>query len=292
MPDTNDVSIIVTYYKTPEVLQECLRRLDRYASRAELIVVDNDSQDGTLETLKQTRPDIKALWASNHSMADMVNTGLKAASKSYLLQMNADVYLEENSLSGMLECLQNPKVGLAGPRCKDKDNNWQQQGLLYKRYYAQLERSSARSIAVSWLSGCCTMLRRDVYEKVGGMDPRFRFYNEDLEWSWRIRKAGYECRLVRNVLTHLGGSSTPKDPKFLIEGYRGGMLLSQMYKPKWYQEAHKQIVLLEAGYKQRFGSDIEKIAYKKIQQMFERNTFSTSPFGPNLREENPDFNLQ
>jgi N-acetylglucosaminyl-diphospho-decaprenol L-rhamnosyltransferase len=277
-----DVSIIVTYYKTPEILQECLRRLGMYAPEAEIIVVDNDSRDGTLEKLAQTHPHIKGLWASNHSMADLVNVGLKAASKNYLLQMNADVYIQVDTIPALLEGLQNPKVGMVGPRCKDKNGNWQNQGLLYKPYYLQLEYSQNKSVAVSWLSGCCTMLRRDTLEKVGGMDSNFRFYNEDLEWSWRICKAGYECRLVKNVVTHLGGSSTPKDPRFLIEGYRGGMVLSQMYKPKWYQEAHKRVVLLEAAYKQRFGTELEKVAYKRIQEMFEEGNFSESPFGETL----------
>jgi N-acetylglucosaminyl-diphospho-decaprenol L-rhamnosyltransferase len=274
-----DVSIIVTYYKTPEILQECLRRLGNYANGAEIIVVDNDSKDGVLERLA---PNIKGLWARNHSMADMVNVGLKAASKSYLLQMNADVYIEQDTLPGMLESLQNPKVGMVGPRCKDKQDQWQNQGLFYKSYYLQLEMAQTKSIAVSWLSGCCTMLRRDTLEKVGGMDPQFRFYNEDLEWSWRIRKAGYECRLVKNVVTHLGGSSTPKDPRFLIEGYRGGMVLSQMYKPRWYQAVHKKVVILEALYKQRFGTETKKKAYKQIYDMFVSQEFSKSPFGETL----------
>jgi N-acetylglucosaminyl-diphospho-decaprenol L-rhamnosyltransferase len=281
----NEVSIIITYYKTPEILQVCLQRLEMYAKGAEIIVVDNDSKDGMLESLAQSHPEVKALWARNHSMADMVNVGLKAASKNYLLQMNADVFVEQDTVPAMLECLQNPKVGMVGPRCKDKHGRWQNQGILYKPYYLQLELSQTKSISVPWLSGCCSMLRRDTLEKVGGMDTQFRFYNEDLEWSWRIRKAGYECRLVKNVVTHLGGSSTPKDPKFLIEGYRGGMVLSQMYKPKWYQVVHRQVVILEAKYKQRFGDPLEKQAYREIQEMFEKQDFSQSPFGESLSEE-------
>ena len=286
MPNENDVSIIVTYYKTPEILQECLRRLDIYAPHAEIIVADNNSKDGSLEGLAQTHPHIKPIWANNHSMADLVNTGLKVATKDYLLQMNTDVYIEEDTIGAMLECLQNPKVGMVGPRCKDKHNDWQNQGIFYKSYYLQLQFTKAQGIKVPWLSGCCTMLRRDVLEKVGGMNSSYRFYNEDLEWSWRIQKAGYECRLLRNEVTHLGGSSTPKDPKFIIEGYRGGMVLSQHYKPGWYQMAHRQVVLLEAIYKQHFGSTLEKKSYKKIQDMFEQNNFIQSPFGETLSEEN------
>jgi N-acetylglucosaminyl-diphospho-decaprenol L-rhamnosyltransferase len=286
---SSNISVVVTHYKTPDILQECLRRINLYAPEAEIIVADNDSRDGTLEGLAQTHPHVKGVWAKNHSMADIVNTGLKAASKDYILQMNADVYIEADTLGAMLEDLQNPKVGMVGPRCKDRTGNWQNQGLLYRRYILALEINSAPSINVSWLSGCCTMLRREVLEKTGGLNSSFRFYNEDLEWSWRLRAGGYQCRLLKHVVTHLGGSSTPKDPKFTIEGYRGGMVLSQQYKPRWYQEAHRRVVLLEAKNKQRSGNTLEKDAYRAIHAMFINNEFNESPFGETLGQENERF---
>jgi N-acetylglucosaminyl-diphospho-decaprenol L-rhamnosyltransferase len=169
------------------------------------------------------------------------------------------------------------------PRCKDKTGGWQNQGLPYKRYYQYLALTKAKSVSVSWVHGCCQMLRSDVLEKVGGMNPSYRFYNEDTEWSWRIRKAGYTCELLSNVVTHLGGSSTPKNPLFLVEGYRGGFTLSQRYKSALYQKLHRAVVITEAGYQSRFSKDeVKRQAYKTIETMFRKNEFDESPFGETL----------
>jgi N-acetylglucosaminyl-diphospho-decaprenol L-rhamnosyltransferase len=286
----SSLTVIVTHYRTPEILWECLQRLELYAKEAVKIVVDADSQDGTLEELAKRFPEVQGVQAENHSYANLVNTGLKLATTPYILQMNADVYIEEDTVQGMLEHLQDSKVGMISPRCKDKHGKWQQQGFLYRRHYAYLERAQAKSVAVSWVHGCCQMLRRDVLEKVGGMNSSLRFYNEDTEWSWRIRKSGYQCKLVSNVVTHLGGSSTPKDPKFLIEGYRGGYVLSQRYKSRLFQKLHRAFVIAEAGYQSRFNKDNTKCrAYKAIEKMFRESGFDESPFGETLSEANENF---
>jgi N-acetylglucosaminyl-diphospho-decaprenol L-rhamnosyltransferase len=282
----------VTHYRTPEILWECLRRLELYASDAVKIVVDADSQDGTLEDLAKRFPKVRGIWTKNHSLANAVNVGLKAAQTPYILQMNADVYLEPDSIAVMMGRLQNPKVGMVGPRCKDKDGKWQNQGLPYKRYHWYLDIAKAEHVTVSWLHGCCQMLRADVLENAGGMNTSYRFYNEDIEWSWRIRKAGYACELLSTVVTHLGGSSTPKDPKFLIEGYRGGMVLSQRYKSSWYQQIHRAVVITEAGYQSRFSKDaVKRKSYSAIEKMFRANSFAESPFGETLQDTNQLFSF-
>jgi N-acetylglucosaminyl-diphospho-decaprenol L-rhamnosyltransferase len=286
----SSVTIIVMHYRTPEILWECLRRLELYAKEAVKIVVDADSQDGTLEELSKRFPDVQGVWAANHSYANLVNTGLKLATTPYVMQMNADVFIEEDTVNGMLEHFQNSNVGIISPRCKTKEGKWQQQGLLYRRHYAYLARTKAKSVAVSWVHGCCQMTRRDVIEQVGGINSSYRFYNEDIEWSWRIRRAGYECRLVSNVVTHLGGSSTPKDPRFLIEGYRGGYVLSQRYKSAVFQKLHRAFVITEAGYQSRYSKDETKRgAYKAIEKMFRGNRFNESPFGETLGDTNENF---
>jgi N-acetylglucosaminyl-diphospho-decaprenol L-rhamnosyltransferase len=289
-PPSSLLTIIVTHYRTPEILWECLSRLERCAKDAVKIVVDARSRDGTLEELPKRFPDVQGVEAANHSYASLVNTGLKLAATPYLMQLNADVFIEEDTVPGMLGQLQDEKVGMVSPRCKNKDGQWQRQGLLYRRHYAYLEKTKANSVAVSWVHGCCQMLRRDTLEKVGGMNSSYRFYNEDIEWSWRIRRAGYECRLVSNVVTHLGGSSTPKDPKFLIEGYRGGYVLSQQYKSERFQKLHRAFVITEAGYQSRFSKDATKRrAYQGIEKMFREDRFGESPFGATLLEENDRF---
>jgi N-acetylglucosaminyl-diphospho-decaprenol L-rhamnosyltransferase len=290
VPTPSSLTIIVTHYRTPDILWECLRRLELYAQDAVKLVVDADSQDGTLEELAKRFPEVQGVWAENYSYANLVNTGLKLATTPFVMQMNADVLIEQDSVPGMLAHLQDSKVGVVSPRCKDKHGQWQQQGVLYRRHYAYLEQTKTTSVPVSWTHGCCQMLRREVLEKVGGMNSSYRFYNEDIEWSWRIRKAGYACRLVSNVVTHLGGSSTPRDPKFLVEGYRGGYVLSQHYKSAAFQKLHRAFVITEAGYQSRFSNnETKRRAYRAIEKMFREKRFDESPFGETLGDANVNF---
>ncbi|MGL4609671.1 MAG: glycosyltransferase family 2 protein [Trueperaceae bacterium] len=286
MPNLQSLSIIVTHYRTPDILWECLRRLELFAQgAATVLVIDADSQDGTLKELQKRFPNAHGIHAHNHSYANLVNTGLKATNTPYILQMNADVFLEEDTLYALLERVQHLKVGMVGPRCKDKNGTWQFQGLPYQPYYWYLALSKATYVSVSWVHGCCQMLRRDVLERVGGMNSSYRFYNEDIEWSWRMRRAGYHCEMVSSIVTHLGGSSTPKNPQFLVEGYRGGMVLSQQYQSAWYQHSHRVVVLAEAMYQRRFAKDtVRREAYGAIEKMFREGKFDESHFGKTLLE--------
>ena len=153
-----------------------------------------------------------------------------------------------------------------------------------------MQLTGVKSIPVNWLSGCCQMVKREVIEQVGGMNSSLRFYNEDVEWCWRIRKAGWYCDMVRSEVTHLGGSSTPHDPKFLIEGYRGGYLLSQRYKPRWYQTMHKRFVQTEVFYQSRFSKDeTKRSTYKTIATMLSESKINESPFGITLNSTNSKF---
>ncbi len=77
------------------------------------------------------------------------------------------------------------------------------------------------------------------------MDERFFFYNEDLEWCTRARRKGWQVLLVPRRVLHLGGSSTPKDPRFIAEGYRGGLLFTRDYYP-YLHGLHRKAVWLEA----------------------------------------------
>ncbi len=284
-----DLSVIISHYKTPDILWRCLEHVMAAVPEAEVIVVDADSQDGTLESLAQHYPSIQGITTHNHSLAHAVNTGLAASQQPIMLQMNADVFIGREAILHMREALEQNRVGLVGPVCH-KDGVLQNQGVLYRRHYWELQGRECPWLKVNWLSGCCQMLRRSTYEAVGGMSTKLRFYNEDIEWSWRIRQAGWHCVLVSSRAEHLGGSSTPRQPAFVIEGYRGGMLLSQWYKPRWYQSLHRQAVLSAARYQQHYSSDpIYKEAFRSIYLMFQANDYSQSPFGPTLNSLNPHF---
>ena len=283
------LSIVVTHYETPQLLADCLKQLSALAPEVPVTVVDTSLSNGAL-AVGAAFPRVDMLSAVNHSMANAVNLGLKRAlrgSSPFILQMNADVILSEHTLPTMVAALQRPGVGMVGPRCRTPTGTWQHQGVLYERYYALLQ-LGMRAVPVSWLSGCCQMVSREVVERVGGLDSSFRFYNEDIEWCWRVRAAGYRCELLRESVVHIGGASTPDSPLFLLEGLRGGYQLSRRYQSPLYRELHRRAVAAYANLQIRLHRD-SHTPYKQVKQMFERELFAESPFGSTLNETNVHF---
>ncbi len=283
------LGLIVVHHRTPELLQACLERVARFAPGADVLVVDT-GPEGAAPVGRFG--DVRLVHTSNHSLAHAVNVGLKSwletSSRPFAAHLNADVMIGADTLPALQSVLERENVGVVGPRVVTPEGAWQNQGLPYRRHYRRLARvsgpaGSAPSVSVPWLSGCLQMTRRDVVERVGGMNSTLRFYNEDMEWCWRMRAAGFECRLVGTTALHIGGASTPAATPFLVEGYRGGYRLSEMYKPPLYRALHRAVVRAEAGWKAGFSKDArQRDAYKGVLKLFGGEW--SSPFGETLED--------
>lgn len=282
----DSLTILVIHYRTPDLLRECLARLETFAPNARVVVLDSSPPGETPDHGSDFG--VETVSVPNHSFAHTLNCGLKLVTTSFVAHMNADVFVDAETFPALLRAVQEPGVGMVGPRARTRDGKLQRQGLPYKRHYARLGRSRQDSVTVPWLSGCLQLVRREAVAAVGGMDASLRFYNEDMEWCFRLRRAGWACRLVKADVLHLGGSSTPKDPRFIVEGYRGGYKLSQRYHGRVYQQAHRGAVRFVSGWEKRFARDpVQRQAAEQIDEMFRRGEFDESPFGETLSDTNP-----
>ncbi len=272
---SKDYSIIVVSHNTRGVLGECLQRLQAHYPEAEKIVVDSASTDGSPEWVEAHHPAVKVFRVPNRGYAFAVNRGLEAATRPWVVEMNTDIYLESGDLEALQQALQeNPKAALAGPTLQTPQGRLQSFGPFYAPNYWFLRQPRA----ISWISGALIMARQDALDQIGGMDERFFFYNEDLEWCARARRQGWQVLLVPRKVLHLGGSSTPKDPRFMAEGYRGGLLYSREYLPLLHG-LHKKAVGLEAYLRQRLEPDpLRRQGYGLIMQMLREDRLEVSPF--------------
>lgn len=269
-----ELSILVISHNSSRVLPECLERLHKYYPHAQQVVVDAASSDGSLELARQW-PNLKTLSVANRGYAYAVNRGLEVVSGHYVAIMNSDVYLEAGDLEALVAALTtHPKAVMAGPVLITPQGRPQSFGPFYAPYYFNLHKPRP----VTWISGALIVLRRDHLPQLGGMDERFFFYNEDMEWGIRARRKGFEVLLIPRKVLHLGGASTPNDPRFIAEGYRGGLLLSQAHY-SWIHGLHRKAVLLEAQLRVTLDPNPKrKAAYKLLLSRLGRQKDLPSSF--------------
>lgn len=232
-----DLSIIIVSYNNLQLLENCLNSVYENIGNTityEIIVVDNNSQDGTLKMLQEKFPGVKVIDnQENFGFAKANNQGMKIAKGRYFLLLNNDTFVFRDSLEKMISFLdQNKTAGAASPKLLNADGKT-----------TQIQGSSANKKiwlkttpqSVTFISGAAFMIRRLAYEKIGGLDEKFFFYNEDLDWCLRLRKAGWEIYYYPlSTVIHYGGkSSVLIKRKTLIEGFKGGLYFCYKHHRNW-----------------------------------------------------------
>ncbi|WP_424831774.1 glycosyltransferase family 2 protein [Ruegeria sp.] len=230
-----DLSVIIVNYKTADETSKAVQSVLDHSGAldVEVIVVDNDSQDGSVEALREAHPQIDVLdTGHNGGYAWGNNIGIRRAQGRYLLVLNPDALVYEGTLERAVAYMdKNPEIGILGGHVSLE--NGTQQPTLFREVslnklfwslfvpnrvlrrsqlfgdqrYASLSRDTVQDVEV--VAGCFMMLSRDVVDKVGMMDDRFFMYSEESEWCWRVRQAGLKVRYNPDVrLMHYGAVST------------------------------------------------------------------------------------
>ena len=229
------LSVIIVNWNVRDLLQRALASV--YTSWGkqpglEIIVVDNASHDDSVTMLRTTFPDVQVIAnTENRGFTGGNNQGLAAATGDFLLLLNPDTEIVENTLPRMVEYLRtHPDVGMIGPQLLNPDGSVQSSRRrfptlpvlflestwleklaprkLLRYYYAQEQPDDAIQ-DVDWITGAAMLARREAVAQVGGMDEGFFMYSEELDWCRRIRDAGW--RIVyfpeAHVIHHEGKSS-------------------------------------------------------------------------------------
>ena len=233
-----DLSIIIVNYNVKEFLQNLIHSIEKASTKItkEIIVIDNASDDGSVEFLKEKFPQIRLIANKiNLGFGKANNIGLKEAKGKYILLLNPDTIVAEDTFEKMLEFFdKNSEAGLAGCKILNPDGTLQlacrrsfpgpwtsftkvsglsslfPKSKLFARYnLTYLDEN--QSYEVDAISGSFMMMRKEVYEKVGGFDEQFFMYGEDLDICYRIQKAGFKVFYVHTTqIIHYKGESTKR----------------------------------------------------------------------------------
>jgi GT2 family glycosyltransferase len=222
-----DLSIVLLNYKSKGLLRQCINGLlaAPHGKSYEIIVVDNDSEDGTPEMITQEFPEVRCIVSpTNCGFGPGNNIGIREAKGRYVVIMNPDIVV----LDGALDCLvdymdEHSDVGMVGPQLMNPDRSIQYSCYQYPtpmipvyrrtplgklksgkqaiREYVMQDWDHATEREVDWLLGACIMMRKDMLDKVGLFDEQFFLYLEDTDLCRRAWEAGW--RVVYNPAAQL-----------------------------------------------------------------------------------------
>ena len=232
-----DLSIIIVNYKCWEVLARCLESFIKYKPHIsyEIIVVDNDSQDGKFNNFKQQFHEIKLIAnKGNYGFSNGCNIGADNANGEFLLFLNPDVTLTNSpAIDDMLSFAKaNTDVGITS--CRTLYHNgkrereiaflspWLTIGWLRALYKLALSRKIANKFPENnniwypeWVAGSVILIQRDFFKKIGKWsENKFWMYSEDPDICLKARNNGKKIALLRNVeLKHQHGGASRRNPK-------------------------------------------------------------------------------
>ena len=206
------VTAIIVNWNDKDVIVECIQSLlDQDRNQIDIIISDNGSEDGSVESLRRSFPSIKIIEnGKNLGFGSAINRGLAAAKGDYLLFLNSDLKLNPKCVGELVKLLESDSnAGGAIPKILhiNRKNTINSLGVLINYTgiaYPNLLGQQDPNWTEPFESACggIFMLRREVYETIGGFDEDLFLYHEDHDLSWRIRLAGWSLKVAPQAIMY------------------------------------------------------------------------------------------
>ena len=231
------VYIVVLHYKNLEDTLACLESLRKVTyNDYHIVVVDNDSQDGSYEYLVEHATDCQVIQSGeNRGYAAGNNVGIRYALENqadYVCILNNDVEVEPDFLTKLVEYMESASdVGMAGPVVYEFDRRdivqsagfsigigkGSTQPLMQGKNKSIIQKETVKFC--DGLSGTCLLVKREVLEKAGLIPENYFLFFEEMEWCINVRKQGYKLATVFAVGVYHKGSATLKKTGTLSRYY-------------------------------------------------------------------------
>jgi len=243
------LSIILVNYNGSDFLHDCLNTVEIFFDQYqyEVIIVDNFSEDDSIRLIQDNFPLFKLICSpTNLGFGKANNLAVQYSRGKHLLFLNTDTILTENTPKILSDYLKrNKDTAIIGSRVAFKDNSYQLSAgnlpslavelldkirysldnnchSLFSKFY---DRQYSKVQEVGWVTGACLMMRRDVFEQIGGFDENFFMYFEDKDICKRVKKLGYKVIYhPKTTIIHLLGGSSHGIKKSVNKYYRDSQL--------------------------------------------------------------------
>lgn len=265
------VSIIVISYNTKQMTLECLASVyEQTKVPFEIIVVDNASPDGSAEAIAEAFPDVKLIAeTTNHGFAPAHVVAMPHATAPWVLLLNPDTLVLNSAIDEVLSFAERtPDAGIWGGRTVYGDHSpnpyscwramtlwnvfcrttgltgiFRNSPLFNNEEYAGWDRSTEREVDI--VTGCFFLIKRDMWDRLGGFDPDFTMYGEEADLCLRAQKLGARPRITPDAtIVHYGGASESVAADRRIRIYRSKAELVQRHFPAWQKPIAQKLFMV------------------------------------------------
>lgn len=276
--EDSTVAVIIVSYNTAGLLRDCLQSLRACTLPLRTLVIDNASSDDSVALVHTHFPEVCVCpLEQNRGFAAATNVGLRklgvdSVAPDFVLLLNPDTIVQPGAIEVLVAFLQDhPRVGLAGPRLLNPDGSIQPAafrfptltmsllevfppgevlpGRLYNSWWHGRyphERNGSAPFPIDHPLGACMLARWRTIQQVGLLDERYFIYSEEIEWCWRIRRAGWAIWQVPHAqVVHIGGAATRQfRQRMLIELHRSRVMFFRQHYSAGFLRAHCLITRL------------------------------------------------
>jgi len=252
-----NLSVIIVSWNTKKITEDCLNSINRSLTNSrikyEIIVVDNDSRDGSVDMLKNYKlPTTNyqlILNNNNLGFGRGNNLGVEQANGKYILLLNTDMIVLNRAIEKLYDFyIENEKrVHFLGAKLLNRDLTPQSSvarfftlpvvfaSLLLKGDYWGLTRSSPNKFCqVDWISGACIMTTKKYYDRLGGFDKDIFMYMEEVDLLYRAKKLGLNTFFYpKSQIIHLGSASSNGKTFPILQVYKGFLFFYKKHYSKF-----------------------------------------------------------
>jgi N-acetylglucosaminyl-diphospho-decaprenol L-rhamnosyltransferase len=241
-----DVAVVIVNYNSGDDVASAARSALEAAgdARVEVVVVDNDSRDGSAERAEAAVPGLRVLRnGRNAGFGSAANVGMRATQTPWVFLLNPDARITDGTLGGLLKVVADrPEAGAIGVLTRNPDgtvypsarripgyaeatmhafvspfrpnNRW-------TRDYEMLDWDRRSERSVDWVSGSSMLLRRAALDRIGLFDEDYFMYVEDVDLCTRLRGARWDVWFTPELeVTHIGGTATRGKRSMTLEHSR------------------------------------------------------------------------
>jgi len=296
------LSVIILNYNVRYFLELCVKSVQSAITEieAEIIVVDNNSSDGSCVMIKELFPNVRLLEnRDNVGFSKANNQGVAIAKGEYVCILNPDTVVAEDTFLQLLRfSVSKENLGIVGCKLVDGSGKFLPESKrniptqliaikkligLSKEYYVSTLKDTDIGKA-SVFVGAFMFLTKKRYQEVGGFDERYFMYGEDIDFSYSMLNSGYENYYYgKTTVIHYKGESTLKDEVYAQRFY-GAMKLfyKKHFKPNYLFNLMvnigiKVIPLLKSVFKEKLPEkkpertlETTSLSFKEIIELFER----------------------